>query len=573
MGENIGLIWDLGLLHHPPSDQFNQFDDDSNNLIGSLHLDTDEEPRRMGATSRANSVRFDESANQGHWSHASRSSMDLLSRSGGMPLNERTSSHKSDGRASSVHSVRSAASGRASSIGLDTGFGHGDSNRSPLDTPGLAPGLLILGSVPAIIRCWMNTNFKHDSLLYAAVCSGSHKSFLHRQLVDKLGFGDQISTNDDGIQNVVLPVYLPEAVPHPASSRSSSPAPQLPTITVTFTIMDIPTEEADSKCIKIILGSDTLRMHNADILLSCNNLSILDDDRNKLSIPLVRPEEEHTFDGLRTVVGPSLPSQTESKAEEVLSSKPATLNGLGQSTQSSADRLSSLAEGSPRSKWRRSGPLTGEGESGDNTASEHGGSSSSRPASRASIHRSNLPAIGSRTESKDLPSEEATSQTTTPSRGGTSPAIWSNWRREGTTPGSQTSQFDWANAGKNRDSPSGPARKDTGMKVLRPMRTSSRTFSTGGGSTTASTPAADTPSGNRSRFFDDTRRRGGGESFGQEQTQAESQSTEGGAKDGSSQAVAGAAASGSSGASSGLKSRSNPAGASAFAWLNQGGSR
>merc|ERR1711881_335517 len=39
-------------LHQPPNDAFSGFDDHAS-LIGSLHLDADEEPRRGGATSRA----------------------------------------------------------------------------------------------------------------------------------------------------------------------------------------------------------------------------------------------------------------------------------------------------------------------------------------------------------------------------------------------------------------------------------------------------------------------------------------------------------------------------------------
>ena len=147
-------------------------------------------------------------------------------------MNERTASHKSEGRASSVHSIRSAASGRAS-LNLDTAYGLGDSGRSPMEHPGLAPGLALLGSVPAIIRCWMNTNFKHDALLYAAVCTGSFKSFLDMRLIRKLGFEEQVNAGDDE-STIKLPVYFPEAVHHPASSRSSSPAPQLPSRSCTI---------------------------------------------------------------------------------------------------------------------------------------------------------------------------------------------------------------------------------------------------------------------------------------------------------------------------------------------------
>jgi ubiquitin carboxyl-terminal hydrolase 4/11/15 len=85
-------------LQQPTAEKFSSFDDQSSALINDLYLDADEEPRRLGATSRANSVRFDETANHGHWS---RPSMDFITRSGsgmgGHAMSERSYSHKSLG--------------------------------------------------------------------------------------------------------------------------------------------------------------------------------------------------------------------------------------------------------------------------------------------------------------------------------------------------------------------------------------------------------------------------------------------------------------------------------------------
>ncbi|KAF2086449.1 hypothetical protein K490DRAFT_44301, partial [Saccharata proteae CBS 121410] len=283
-----------------PADAFSSFDDEPNNLLGSLHLDSTEEPRRLGATSRANSVRFDESANQGHWS---RSSLDLIPRTGsaglgGHPMTERSFSHKSDGRQSSAAaSVHSATSGRANSMGLESNFAPVG---TPMEPPRLAPGLFILGSVPAIIRCWLNTNFKNDSLLYAAVCTGSYTSTLDLRLINKLGFASRITEDEDGLRKIKIELYFPEAVPHPASSRSSSPTPQLPSLAVDFTVIERQgaDAEADNHALQICLGSDLLRKHNADILLSSNSMALYDDDGSKLSIPLVRPEDERAFKSL-----------------------------------------------------------------------------------------------------------------------------------------------------------------------------------------------------------------------------------------------------------------------------------
>ncbi|KAH0173927.1 UCH-domain-containing protein, partial [Aureobasidium melanogenum] len=311
-----------GTPQQTPIHHLKDFDDEPVNLIGSLHLDPDEEPRRTGATSRANSVRFDESANQGHWAHASRSSIDFLPRSAsslaGLGMTERTSSHKSDGRASSVHSVRSAASGRASSINLDTGYA------SPVDTPAIAPGLLILGPAPAIVRCWVNRNFKHDALLYAAVSTASYRSQIDERLVQHLGLDDCIVESASGMRSLALSVYFAEAIPHPISTRSSSPAPQVPSVTVDFNIVVSTQPDLDSKAIQIVIGSDVLRSHNADVLFSSNSMTLIDDDQCKLSIPLVRPENENTFNSL------FISSLQPMKPQEMVPEEQSQLNGLGQ---------------------------------------------------------------------------------------------------------------------------------------------------------------------------------------------------------------------------------------------------
>ncbi len=257
---------------------FDDFDEEQGqNLLGSLQLETDEEPVRRGA-SRANSVRFDVSALQGsNWASAPRVSGDFApirpgSGLGSHPMTERSLSHKSDGRHSSTgHSVHSAhsASGRTSSLGLDTNFMiGGQDDDSPLDTPDPPPGLFILGSVPSIIRCWLTNNFSHNALLYAAVCTGSQRSILDFSLVKELGLTGQIQKDVTGRHLIRLPVFLPEAVVTQPSSRSNSPAPQLPTLSADFEIagLSVRGNSDRKKCIRIFIGSDTLRAHNADVL-------------------------------------------------------------------------------------------------------------------------------------------------------------------------------------------------------------------------------------------------------------------------------------------------------------------
>lgn len=389
-------------------------------------------------------------------------------------MSERTYSHKSDGRQSSAgHSVHSATSGRANSMGIDITFGPQTSGASSYEAPGLAPGLFILGSVPAIIRCWLNTNFKNDSLLYAAVCTGSHTSFLDSRLVDQLGFGDQIETDDDGACKVKLAVYLPEAVPHPASSRSASPAPQIPSFTATFTVINQPGDEGNGNAIRVILGSDVLRAHNADILFSSNTLTMFDNERSKLSIPLVRPENENVFKTLCTTNGQMslqspVPKALESTATSGISnSQPALESPLPTTSDTERDRI-----GTPS----------------DDGASEVVGGHHNLE------ERPVLSLLNTRTDSKNG-TESNSAVTGSSNRAGSSPALWSSWRKDAPE---KSAAMDWSSATKNPAQPY--QRKDTGIKVLKPSKSSSRVIST------ASAVSA-SPVTSQSRFFDDGKRR------------------------------------------------------------------
>ncbi|KAF2732115.1 UCH-domain-containing protein [Polyplosphaeria fusca] len=514
-------------LQQPTAEHFSNFDDHSSTLIGNLQLDADDEPRRIGTTSRANSVRFDETANHGHWAHASRSSLDLIPRTGsglgGHLMSERSYSHKSDGRQSSAgHSVHSATSGRANSL---TGFGL----NTPLEPPGLAPGLFILGTVPAIIRCWLNTDFKHNTLLYAAICSGSYASYLDMRLIERLGYEDRLVSGDDGSRQIKLPMYLPEAIPLSNVSRSSSPAPQLPSIHVEFTVIERNSIENDSKAVQVFLGSDTLRSHNADILFSSNQLNMYDEDDSKLQIPLVRPEDENTFKSLYITSGS--PNNWKSQAmvdKPVQASSEAGTVGEGSVSGSMLERRSN-------SNARSNGTALV-------TSSDEGGSSG-RPSLE---QRPFLGLSTNRMESKE--STEASPASAAP-RTGASSAIWSNWRRDTEKP----SSLDWTSVGKATGTTY--QRRDTGIKVLKPSKTStSRSLST-----SMPSPAAT----GQSRFFDEGKRRESNASRGEGPAEPQLHRSVSGEK-------------GRENAAPTLpKTRAaNPVGgASAFAWLNSGGSK
>ncbi|KAJ5770559.1 uncharacterized protein N7511_002610 [Penicillium nucicola] len=315
---------------HSPPDAFKGFDQGHHSTMttSAVAFDVDEEPRR--GTSRANSVRFDESAIHGY-GQTNRTSTELPIRTGSglssHPLLERTSSHQSDGG----HSLHSA---RTNSLRLNTTRLSG---LISLDSPTIPPpALFLLGPVPSIIRCWISDDFTNSSLLYAAVCSGSYISQLSLTLVRNLGMEDLI-THEDDVSHIKLPVYLPEALIHQASSRPGTPIHQVPAVTVRFIVREAePTDDT----IQIILGSDVLRAHNANICFSLDKLIMVDDDRNRVSVPLVRPEKDTVFNRLCT--SPSacnqdqLESHTNGHASPGVIRPPHGLSNIPSSTSFSA---------------------------------------------------------------------------------------------------------------------------------------------------------------------------------------------------------------------------------------------
>lgn len=312
------LIGLPGPVQLPNNQVFDDFDDEQGqNLLGSLHLDADEEPTRRGAASRANSVRFDETTLHGSsWGQSGRQSGEFgptrpSSGLGGPSLMERSYSHKSDGRHSSaghsVHSFHSVASGRTSSLGLDLLLGtrDDDDDSSPIDIAGPPPGLMFLGSFPSIVRCWLTTQYSHDTLLYAVVCSGSQKSTVDYLLLKELDLLREAHRNMHGILRITIPVYFAEATVSQSHSRSSSSSQQVPYINVDFEVTGAEQAEGTEtrKEIRIFIGSDTLRANSADLLLSQNRMSLFGngDDRDRLSVPFVRPEDESTYKHITTV--------------------------------------------------------------------------------------------------------------------------------------------------------------------------------------------------------------------------------------------------------------------------------
>ncbi|KAK6381962.1 hypothetical protein LTS17_003847 [Exophiala oligosperma] len=277
---------------NPAAEAFRNFDaEPAASMMSSLTLDANDESRRAAA-SRANSVRFDESANN-HYA-SSRQSMELPTRTGsglgGHALSERSLSHRSDGRPSV------AGFGRTNSFGLEQSRLLGSINNSPRASGHPPPGFFALGPCPSIIRCWLTESFSNDSLLYAAICTGSSISSVSIALVSKLDLMDSIFDDGD-LRAIRLPVYLTEAKIHSPAVRSASPVPHVPTLTVKFMVDEQPVSDT---LIQIIMGSDILRSHNGDVLFSQDKLMIFDEERNLLSIPLVRPEDDASYKDLCT---------------------------------------------------------------------------------------------------------------------------------------------------------------------------------------------------------------------------------------------------------------------------------
>ncbi|MCJ1316744.1 hypothetical protein MMC15_002065 [Xylographa vitiligo] len=463
--------------YNPAAEAFKNFDQDqSNNMLGSLHLDTEDEPRR--GASRANSVRFDESALHGHFGHGSRSSSDFFplrtgSGLGGHPMTERSSSHKSEGRQSAA-SLSNPMS-RLNSLAYEGRH----STHTPVTPIGPPPGLFHMGPLPSIIRCWLNTNFSNDSLLYAAICTGSYRSVLASSMVQSLGLGDQV-TKANGEAKIKIQVYLPEATIQQASSRSDSPAPQLPTMTIEFFVQDIPEKDAS---IKIFMGSDILRARNGDILFSQDRLTIFDDDRNKLAVPLVRPENSEIFHNLLTTSSVPIGTISTSSTDTVSYPFSVVTNGV-QETNSApfdtgdallqpvdqvnlkADQVSSAVY-SPSVTSTKQPSVIGDGR---NSLIKQQNGRSESPAQ-------------SESHTNDYDSIADGAAPDTPTKGETS-SMWGSWRRDSTQSTRPDSSFSSiaSNSGYQR------AGRGRGMKVLKPARSTAPSRST---STTQATLGSD----------------------------------------------------------------------------------
>ncbi|CAN8096275.1 unnamed protein product [Discula destructiva] len=476
-----------GPVQTPNNDVFDDFDDEtSQNLLGSLHLDADEEPTRRGAASRANSVRFDETTLHGsNWGQSGRQSGEFgptrpSSGLGGPSLMERTYSHKSDGRHSSAHSVHSFHSGRTSSLGLDLLLGtrDDDESSSPIDIAGPPPGLMFLGSFPSIVRCWLTTQYSHDTLLYGVVCSGSQKSTVDYALLKELDLLGETHRNLSGVLRIKVPVYFAEATVSQSASRSSSPSRQVPYINVDFEVTgsEVSQMSESNKAIRVFIGSDTLRANSADLLLSQNRMSLFGngDNRDRLSVPFVRPEDDSIYKHVTTVnVVPEKPKLNANAPEFVAGdSRPATVTASEPATSVPHSEGDASHVASPFSPMPQSGYQT----------KALGSSLPSDDGSERQL-KDQVPSVVDSTGKENAPQAEE-------NRRESVAGIWGSWR-QGAASGSDAAQRENGLSGYQ---PAG-SKSGRSMKILKPQKSVSLSTTARTGPTHEASPATSRPSG------------------------------------------------------------------------------
>ncbi|KAH8749916.1 hypothetical protein F5883DRAFT_229173 [Diaporthe sp. PMI_573] len=464
-----------GPVQMPNNEVFDDFDDEQGqNLLGSLHLDADEEPTRRGAASRANSVRFDEATlHASNWGQSARHSGEFGparpgSGLGGPTLMERSFSHKSDGRHSSaghsVHSFHSVASGRTSSLGLDLLLGSSrdddDDDESPIEITRPPPGLMFLGPVPSIVRCWLTTQYAHDTLLYAVVCTGSQKSTLDYSLLKDLNLVDEAHRNINGVLHARLPVYFAEATVAQSSSRSSSPSRrQVPYINVDFEITGAENGEAGDhkQGIRIFVGSDTLTANSADLLLSQNRMTLFGngDDRDRLSVPFVRPEDESTYRHITTLN--VVPEKLKLNA-----SAPAFVSGDARPQMASVpDQTETSASHTDVGESELTSPFSS---STNQAAYSSKNTATSAPSDSGSERQQRGTASGAEGVDEGSGKENATGSDGGTRRDSTA-GIWGSWRQGGSASGGEATQRENGLSGYQ---PAG--RGGRSMKILKPQK-------------------------------------------------------------------------------------------------------
>jgi hypothetical protein len=276
----------------------------------------------------------------------------------------------------------------------------------------------------------------------------------------------QIHKDSTARHSIRLPVYLPEAIITQPTSRSNSPAPQLPALTADFEVVDL-TQRANldrKKAIRVFLGCDTLRAHNADISFSQNLMTLYGDDRNKLSVPFVRPEDENLFKNLCTSnIAPEkiklkataasfTPTESNSKVEPTADAVNAALAAesvRGDQTKSDPDQHQSA----PHSPFPNTPTsyMNSLNHALETKSSDYGNASDSEKHQAADGNASG-------------PETSDAASSSDPTRRESVGGIWGSWR-QGASNGSENGRDSESSSGYQK-----PTRGGRNMKVLKPSK-------------------------------------------------------------------------------------------------------
>ncbi|KAA8908347.1 hypothetical protein FN846DRAFT_777390 [Sphaerosporella brunnea] len=280
------------------------YDHQQNLVLSGLQLDEVDVPRR--GASRANSVRFDDSATTNHWIHDSPGTSEYFqvgqrpgNSIGGYAMTERSSSHKSDNRSDGRQSLRSFGGDVFLPYEGDTAILRPQTQCSDtLDPCTHRPSMPKLGPSPAVIRCWLDVASSFEPLLYAVICTGSARSAIEMSLVIHLGLQDRITRTSEG-DMLEVPVYLPDAIVQ-HHSRITGPS-KLPRLTAEFLVLPVPQPKSRAEeTIRIFIGSDVLASHMGDLLFSQSKVFLHVEDGRKVFVPFIRPDAEGSFSDIFT---------------------------------------------------------------------------------------------------------------------------------------------------------------------------------------------------------------------------------------------------------------------------------
>ncbi|KAK5627641.1 hypothetical protein RRF57_003356 [Xylaria bambusicola] len=229
--------------------------------------------------------------------------------------------------------------------------------------------------------------------------------------------------------------------------------------------MDQPDIPDAKKVIRIFVGSETLREHSADVLFSQNRMTLYSGDREKLSVPFVRPEDHGAFKNIRTMaIFTEKPKLNATARPFILGETKASLTSNVTSNsipvKSAQDEPEPPEANTPNSEQANQQPVTAD----NSTVSESGGESEKLSRENGIHEHVGVQDRDSQTQAPDT-SIDGTRRTS-----GTG-SIWNSWR-QGTA----------ANGGDQKESAplSGyqPAGRGRNMKVLKPMKSASSSTST-----------------------------------------------------------------------------------------------